>query len=65
MIVHAGGRPVTAVGPSGSVQNATTSGEPRGYRGLANCIASRVRGWQFPPSGESTTVNVPFVFAAQ
>jgi predicted Zn finger-like uncharacterized protein len=53
------------VGPSGSVQNATTSGDPRGYRGLANCIAARVRGWQFPPSGGTTTVNVPFVFAAQ
>jgi hypothetical protein len=53
------------VGPSGSVQNATTSGDPRGYPGLANCIAGRVRGWQFPATGGTTTVNVPFVFAAQ
>ncbi len=53
------------VGPSGSVQNVTSSGDPRGYRGLSNCIASRVRGWQFPASGGSTTVNVPFVFVAQ
>jgi hypothetical protein len=51
--------------PNGSVSNATTSGDPKGYRGLANCIAGRVRGWQFPPSNGSTTVNVPFVFAAQ
>ena len=51
--------------PSGSVQNATVGGDPRGYRGLAQCISSRVRGWQFPPSGDTTTVNVPFVFAAQ
>jgi predicted Zn finger-like uncharacterized protein len=53
------------VAPSGSVQDVTTSGDPKGYRGLAACIASRVRGWQFPPASESTTVNVPFVFAAQ
>jgi len=51
--------------PSGSVSNATVNGDPKGYRGLSQCIASRVRGWQFPPSGETTTVNVPFVFAAQ
>ena len=53
------------VGAGGSVQNVSTSGEPRGYRGLAGCIASRVRGWQFPASNGTTTVNVPFVFAAQ
>jgi hypothetical protein len=53
------------VAPSGSVQDVSTSGDPRGYRGLASCIASRVRGWQFPVSNGATTVNVPFVFAAQ
>jgi len=53
------------VGPSGSVQSVSTSGDPRGYRGLANCIAGRVRGWQFPASGSTTPVNVPFVFVAQ
>ena len=53
------------VGPSGSVQNVTPSADPRGYRGLSNCIAARVRGWQFPPSGGPTTFNVPFVFVAQ
>lgn len=53
------------VAPSGSVQGVSTSGDPRGYRGLANCIARRVRGWQFPASSGQTTVNVPFVFAAQ
>jgi predicted Zn finger-like uncharacterized protein len=51
--------------PSGSVQSATVGGDPKGYRGLSQCISSRVRGWQFPPSGDTTTVNVPFVFAAQ
>lgn len=53
------------VSPSGSVQSATTSGDPKGYPGLSSCIASRVRGWQFPASSGTTTVNVPFVFAAQ
>jgi len=53
------------VGPSGSVQSVKTSGDPKGYPGLSSCIASRVRGWQFPPSSGTTTVNVPFVFAAQ
>jgi predicted Zn finger-like uncharacterized protein len=53
------------VGPSGNVQNVTTSGEPRGYPGLASCIAGRVRSWQFPATGGTTTANVPFVFAAQ
>jgi hypothetical protein len=53
------------IAPSGRVQSVTTSGDPRGYRGLASCIASRVRGWQFPASDETTPVNVPFVFAAQ
>jgi len=53
------------VGPSGSVQNVSTNGDPRGYPGLAPCIAGRVRAWQFPATGGTTTVNVPFVFAAQ
>jgi hypothetical protein len=53
------------VGPSGNVQNVTTTGDPRGYPGLAGCIAGRVRSWQFPATGGTTTANVPFVFAAQ
>lgn len=53
------------VAASGSVTSATSSGDPKGYPGLASCITSRVRGWKFPRSGGNTTVNVPFVFAAQ
>jgi predicted Zn finger-like uncharacterized protein len=53
------------VAPSGNVQDVSTSGDPRGYPGLASCIAGRVRGWQFPAASASTTLNVPFVFAAQ
>ncbi|MDF3071897.1 MAG: Signal recognition particle receptor protein FtsY [Polyangiaceae bacterium] len=55
---------ITVTG-TGSVQNATTTGDPRGYTGLANCIASSVRSWQFPASGGTTIANVPFVFAGQ
>ncbi len=53
------------VGADGRVTNATTSGDPRGYHGLSTCIARRVRTWSFPRSSGTTTVNVPFVFAAQ
>ena len=53
------------VGGTGTVQNATTTGDPRGYSGLANCIAGSVRSWQFPASGGTTIANVPFVFAGQ
>ncbi|MGC4065334.1 MAG: AgmX/PglI C-terminal domain-containing protein [Polyangiaceae bacterium] len=53
------------VAPNGHVQNVTTSGDPKGYRGLASCIQQRVRSWEFPPSGGTTEFNVPFVFAAQ
>lgn len=53
------------VAPNGSVQKVSTSGDPKGYRGLANCIAGRVRGWQFPASGAGAPVNIPFLFVAQ
>lgn len=53
------------VGPDGKVRNASADGEPRGYPGLAGCITQRVRMWTFPPSNGTTTVQVPFVFAAQ
>jgi predicted Zn finger-like uncharacterized protein len=53
------------VSPSGQVASATAGGDPVGYRGLARCIEARVRAWQFPAAKGSTTVKVPFVFAAQ
>ncbi|HEY4156632.1 MAG TPA: GYF domain-containing protein [Polyangiaceae bacterium] len=53
------------ISPSGSVSGASAGSDPRGYRGLSQCISTKVRAWSFPPSGDSTTVNVPFVFAAQ
>jgi hypothetical protein len=54
-----------SISPSGSVDNVTTSGDPKGYPNLAHCIESKVRGWRFPRSSGSTTAQVPFVFAAQ
>jgi len=51
--------------PSGAVQTATAGDEPRGYQGLTACVTARVRGWQFPAAGGTTTIHVPFVFAAQ
>ncbi len=53
------------IAPNGRVQSATTSGDPKGYRGLSACIQNRVKNWEFPASSGPTTVNVPFVFAAQ
>jgi hypothetical protein len=53
------------VASSGNVENVSTSGDPKGYPGLARCIQSRVSSWKFPRSSGTTTVNVPFVFAAQ
>lgn len=54
-----------SVSPSGSVTGASSSGDPKGYSGLSSCITQRIRGWTFPRSSGPTTVNVPFVFAAQ
>jgi hypothetical protein len=53
------------VGGTGTVQNATTTSDPKGYPGLGNCIASSVRSWQFPAAGGTTVAAVPFVFAGQ
>ena len=53
------------IGPSGSVDSASASGAEKDYPGLSSCIAGQMKGWKFPPSGGSTPVNVPFVFAGQ
>jgi hypothetical protein len=53
------------IAAGGNVSAVSSNGDPRGYRGLASCIENRVRNWSFPPSSGATTVNVPFVFAAQ
>lgn len=53
------------VSPAGNVDNVSTTGDPKGYPNLARCIEGKVRGWKFPQSSGTTTVQVPFVFAAQ
>lgn len=53
------------IGPSGSVDSASASGAEKDFPGLSSCIAGQMKGWKFPPSGGSTPVNVPFVFAGQ
>jgi hypothetical protein len=53
------------IGASGSVDSASASGAERDFPGLASCIGGMVKGWKFPPSGGSTQVTVPFLFAGQ
>ncbi|MSP24544.1 MAG: DUF4339 domain-containing protein [Myxococcales bacterium] len=52
------------VGASGTVQSARASGGG-GNSGLVNCVTGKVRGWKFPASGGTTTINAPFVFVSQ
>ncbi|MCU0694379.1 MAG: TonB family protein, partial [Polyangiaceae bacterium] len=52
------------IAPDGSVRSASASGG-NGYPGLADCVASRVRGWRFPPAGGESHANIPFAFFAQ
>jgi len=54
-----------SIAAGGNVESASASGAERDFPGLASCIGGMVRGWKFPPSGGSTQVNVPFVFAGQ
>jgi predicted Zn finger-like uncharacterized protein len=53
------------IGPSGSVSSASASGSETHFPGLSACIGGAIRGWKFPPSDGSTTVNIPFSFNAQ
>jgi hypothetical protein len=53
------------IGASGQVESASASGAERDFPGLSACIAARMKNWKFPPSGSSSAVNVPFVFAGQ
>jgi hypothetical protein len=50
------------IGGNGAVQSATGSGsDPM----IVKCIEGAVRSWQFPASGGTTTVNIPFKFLRQ
>ncbi|MBM4374372.1 MAG: zinc-ribbon domain-containing protein [Deltaproteobacteria bacterium] len=52
------------VGPSGNVTSANVSAGG-GNSAVVSCVKSRVTGWQFPASGGSTQVSVPFQLIAQ
>jgi hypothetical protein len=52
------------VGPSGNVSSANVSGGG-GNSAVVSCVKSRVTGWQFPASGGSTQLSVPFQLIAQ
>jgi len=52
---------ITVAG-NGSVSNASSTGDDAM---IGKCIEQQVRTWTFPPSGGTTTVNVPFVFVRQ
>jgi predicted Zn finger-like uncharacterized protein len=53
------------VSGSGAVSDASASGGEKDFPGLSSCIAASMKRWKFPPSGGSSTFNVPFVFAGQ
>lgn len=50
------------VGPQGNVTSASSSGDDPV---VAKCIENQVRGWQFPASGSSTPIVIPFKFVRQ
>lgn len=50
------------VAPNGTVSNVDSdNNDPM----VAKCIENQIRTWQFPPTGSSSTVNIPFHFLRQ
>jgi hypothetical protein len=50
------------IGGGGQVQSATATGnDPI----IARCIENNIKGWRFPATGGSTTVDIPFTFLRQ
>ncbi len=50
------------IAPNGSVQNVAASGDDPA---VASCIQQQLHNWSFPAPGETTTVQIPFVFVRQ
>jgi hypothetical protein len=50
------------VNGDGSVSNATATGDDPA---VAHCIENSVKGWRFPSTGGSSTVQIPFHFVRQ
>jgi hypothetical protein len=53
------------IGARGRVESSEASGAETDFPGLSACVASAVKEWEFPRSAGSTTLNIPFVFAAR
>lgn len=50
------------VGPDGRVQSASSTGDDPA---VAKCIENQVKSWQFPASGSTTPIQIPFKFVRQ
>ncbi len=50
------------IGPSGAVQSAVATGNDPV---TGHCLESEIKRWQFPATGTTATVNVPFKFVRQ
>jgi hypothetical protein len=50
------------VGPNGQVQSVDADGNDLM---VAKCIENSIRGWTFPVTGSTSTVNIPFHFLRQ
>jgi hypothetical protein len=51
-----------SIAANGSVSNVSTTGDDPA---VANCIQQQLKNWTFPAPGESTQVQIPFVFVRQ
>ncbi len=50
------------IAPNGTVQNVAANGDDPA---VTSCIQQQLKGWTFPPPGETSTVQIPFVFVRQ
>ena len=50
------------VGTSGKVQGLTLGGDARNLPSLTRCLKGSVLKWIFPPNGEDSRLEFPFVF---
>ncbi len=47
---------------TGRVLDAKSRATAKGYPGLGDCVATRVRGWTFPSAANPSTIHLAFVF---
>jgi hypothetical protein len=53
------------VSPSGSVDSVRPENAPEAYPSLPSCIEKILRNTKFPRAAQSTSLSIPFVFAAK